>query len=166
MEPHEKAPNKSATGEKVRGRPFTKNDPRRGTSSGRPKKSVTWKEAEDALREAIPRLMLMSKKDLKLLLEANPTGAEMLAAKYIHEHVPHTVERFLGKTPTPLTGVDGKPLIPEAAAPILPPLDFSKMSEAQLDRLIEATAAANGRAAAPAPASAPPAADTPPAPGD
>jgi len=132
----------------ARGKPFTKNDPRRGKSPGRPKKSVEWKDAEEELRTAIPRLLLMEKNDLKKLLESNPTGAEMLAAKYLHEHAVEAVNRFLGKTPNVLTGAEGKPLIPPAAIPILPPIDFSgplwegEAGAKRLDEFIAATAAA------------------------
>jgi hypothetical protein len=150
----------------ARGRPFPKGVS--GNRGGRPKKTVTWREAEDALREAIPRLMLMDKKDLKLLLEANPTGAEMLAAKYIHEHPIATVDRMLGKTVTPLSGVDGKPLIPDAPAALVPALDMSKWTERQVDNYIAATAQAHGAsvsaaAPAPAPEPAPEVAAAPPA---
>lgn len=127
-----------------KGKPFTKNDPRSalGRGGGRPKKSVTWKEAEDALREALPRILLMPKNELARLLAENPTGAEMIAAKYLHENVPATVNRFLGKTPDVLTGKDGAPLIPAAAAPVLPPLNFTGWDSLQIDKFIAATAAA------------------------
>lgn len=136
------------------GRPFTKNDPRAAAGrklAGRKPKSVEWRDAEKALREAIPRLLLMQKNDLQNLLASNPTGVEMLAAKYVMEHIPDTVNRFLGRTPNVLTGKDGEPLIPAPPAPMLPPIDFSKMTEEQLDRFIEATAQANRKAAEPSP---------------
>lgn len=119
------------------GRPFTANDPRRLLAvglGGRPKKSVTWKEAEDALREAIPRLLLMSADELKKLLEKNPTGAERLAADYIRENVAAAVDKFLGKTATPITGKEGAPLIPSA-----PLMDVSKFTVDELLKIIEAT---------------------------
>ena len=127
-----------------RGRPFTKNDPRAAkgrAKGGRPKKSVSWKEAENALREAIPRILLMPKDDVAKLLKANPTGAEMLAAKYIHEHATEAVNRFLGRIPSEITGKDGAPLIPDAPAPVLPPMDFTGWKSKQIDKFIEATKA-------------------------
>lgn len=120
---------------------FVKNDPRR-SPGGRPKKTTSWKEAEDALREAIPRILMMEKNALTQLLASNPTGVEMLAAKYIHEHVPQTVDKFLGKTPNVLTGADGKDLIPTPPAPILPPIDFANFKPEQIDSFIAATASA------------------------
>ena len=123
---------------KVVGKPFTKDDPRR-SPGGRPKKTVSWKKAEDKLREAIPRLLLMPKKKREKLIADNPTGAEMLAAKYIEEYTPQAVDRFLGKVPTEFTGKDGSPLIPKASMPILPPMDFSGWKPEQIDRFIAAT---------------------------
>ena len=105
---------------------------------GRPKKTVEWRRAENALREAIPRILLMKKDMLQRLLQSNPTGAEMLAAKYIHEHVPAAVDRLLGKTPNELTGQGGKPLI--TAQPVLPAINFTDWTEEQIDRFIEKTA--------------------------
>lgn len=98
--------------------------------SGRPKKSVTWKKAEHALREALPRLLLMPKDKMREILEANPTGAEVLAALYIREHVVEAVNRFLGKTPDVITGEDGLPLIPAA-----PALDLGKWTPLALEAL-------------------------------
>lgn len=124
-----------------RGKPFTKGDPRAAMGrnlSGRPKKSVTWKHAEDALREAVPRLLMMEKNALQRLLQANPTGVEMLAAKYIHEHAVEAVNRFLGKitehVKSEVTGKDGAPLMLSA-----PLIDFSKFSPEEIRKLIEAT---------------------------
>ncbi len=145
---------------------FTKGDPRILAGhkvSGRPKKSVVWKKAENKLREALPRLLLMEKNDLQALLASNPNGAEMLAAKYIHEHVVEAVNRFLGKPPTPLTGADGDPLIPEQTAPVLPVLSFRDMTEEEVDRFIAATAAARRAASMPSPDAPQKAADPPPA---
>lgn len=124
-----------------KGRPFTKNDPRsaKGRGSGRPKKSVTWKKAETALREAFPRLLMMDDIKLEKFLKSNPTGVEIVAARYIKENLKETVDRFLGKTPNVLTGQDGSPLIPEQKAPVLAPIDFSKWSSKQIDRFIENT---------------------------
>ena len=124
---------------KRRGRPFKKNDPRINPGPGRPKKSVTWKKAEEELRKAIPRLLLMTEVELQGFLKKNPTGVETLAARYIDEHLMATVDRFLGKTPNILTGKDGDPLIPEQKAPVLPPIDFSKWKPSQIDRFIENT---------------------------
>ena len=80
-----------------KGKPFVKGDPRRA-KTGRPKKTASWKAAENELRGAIPRVLMMEKNALAALLRDNPTGAEMVAAKLIHEHVPEAVNRFLGKT--------------------------------------------------------------------
>ncbi len=118
------------------GRKFTKGDPRTKLG-GRKKKTVEWKEAEDALREALPRILMMERNELQQLLASNPTGIEMLAAKFIHESPNKAVERFLGKMPEILTGKDGAPLIPAAPAPQL--IDFSKVPVDQLLKLIQAT---------------------------
>jgi len=107
-----------------------------GNPGGRKPKTTAWREAEDVLREALPRLLLMNKNDLRQMLDSNPTGAEMLAAKYIHEHATEAVNRFLGKTPNVLTGAEGKPLIPEPSGP---QIDWTKFSEKKLLALIEAT---------------------------
>ena len=88
---------------KPRGKPFQKGN----KGGGRKKKTVTWKAAEEMLREAIPRVLMMSKNELALLLQANPTGAEMVAAKFIHEETTETVNRFLGKVPNIVTGDGG-----------------------------------------------------------
>lgn len=85
----------------------------------------------------------MPKNELQQLLASNPTGAEMLAAKYIHEYAPKAVERFLGKMPEILTGADGAPLIPAAANPIMPAIDFSNWKPEQIDAFIDATARAS-----------------------
>jgi hypothetical protein len=141
-----------------RGKPFVKDDPRRGKSSGRPKKSVNWKAAEELLREALPRVLSMERNELRALLESNPTGAEMLAAKFLHEEPTKAVERFLGKMPTVLTGAEGAPLIPAAPAPVLPPLDFTHWTPAQIDKFIERTGATTAPPAAPPPPTPPTAA--------
>ena len=124
-----------------KGKPFTKNDPRasKGRGAGRPKKTVTWKKAETALREAFPRILLMDEISLVKLLKSNPTGVEIVAAKYIKEYLPALVDRFLGKTPNVLTGKDGDPLIPEQKVPVLPMLDLSILTKKQLDKFIENT---------------------------
>lgn len=126
---------------KPRGKPFTKNDPRssKGRGAGRPKKTVTWKKAEVDLRQAFPRLLLMTSVELKNLLSKNPKVFEMVAAKYIEDYPTATVDRFLSKIPNILTGEGGQPLIPEQKAPVLPPIDFSKWSPKQIDRFIENT---------------------------
>ena len=110
---------------------------------GPKKKSVTWLEAEELLRAAIPRLLKMPKNELARLLQENPTGAEMVAAKFIHEHAPEVVNRFLGRMPNVLTGAEGAPLMPAAppAAP-LPPISFIGWTAPQIDAFIAATAAA------------------------
>ena len=56
-----------------KGKPFTKNDPRsaKGRGAGRPKKSVTWKKAEEELRKAIPRLLLMTEDEREKILKKN-----------------------------------------------------------------------------------------------
>lgn len=102
---------------------------------GRPKKTVTWKQAEKALREALPRLLLMPASELGLLLGKDPTGAEKLAADYINENVSAAVDKFLGKTPKQITGKDGEPLIP----PPKIPMDLSRFTIDELLKLIEAT---------------------------
>lgn len=107
-------------------------------TGGRPKKSVVWKVAEDALREALPRILLMRKNDLQRLLQSNPSGAEMLAAKYLHEHVPQAVDKFLGKTPSVLIGQRGKP--PITVQPPLPSISFTDWTAEQIDRFIDITA--------------------------
>lgn len=126
-----------------RGKPFTKGNP----GGGRPKKSVSWKQAEEELRDAMPRILLLPKNELSQLLMDNPTGVEMLAAKYLHEHVSEAVNRFLGKTPHVLTGKDGEPLIPKGALPVLPALDFSSWKPEQVNAFIKATAEASKKAA-------------------
>lgn len=128
-----------------KGKPFSKGDPRAAKGrgkGGRPKKTVTWKQAETELREAMPRVLLMTKNDLQNMLASNPTGSEMLAAKYIMEHVPDAVNRFLGKTPNVLTGKDGKDLIPKPPTPILPIMSFDGWTPDQIDDFIKATSAA------------------------
>lgn len=115
-----------------------------GNPGGLKPKSTSWKKAEDLLREALPRLLMMEKNKLQQLIQSNPTGAEMLAAKYLHEHAVEAVNRFLGKPATPLTGADGKDLIPATPAPILPTLDFSgpHWTPEALAAFIDATRAA------------------------
>lgn len=141
MEPHKTLPTvpeaepKKLTGQ-LRGlRPYKKGQS--GNPSGGKKKTTSWKEAEDLLRDAIPRLLKMEKNALANLLRSNPNGAEMLAAKYIHEHAVEAVNRFLGKTPdkvqAEMTGKDGAPLNPPAL------IDFSKLTADELIKLIEAT---------------------------
>lgn len=130
--------------DKVIGRPFTKNDPRRGKSPGRPKKTVTWREAEDLLRATVPLLIVMSDKELKALMNAGPGVAEQIAIAYIQEHPVEVINRFLGKTATPITGADGKPFMPPSASPVtfnLPPIDFSGplWTAERLDKFIELT---------------------------
>lgn len=121
------------------GVPFTKNDPRRGKSPGRPKKSVTWKQAEEALREALPRMIMLTDKERAALVKAGATGAELLAMRYIDEETAETVDRFLGKTPKVLTGANGAPLIPKPVGALLPLMSFEGWTPAQIDRFIEST---------------------------
>lgn len=85
-----------------------------GNPGGRKPKSVHWKQAEEALREALPRILMMKKSALQKLLANDPTGVEMLAYKYVLEHETETVNRFLGKTPDNINaeigGRDGSPI--------------------------------------------------------
>ncbi len=76
----------------------------------------------------------MTTDELQRVLKENPTGAERLAADYIREHVAAAVDKFLGKTPTQITGKDGAPLMPAA-----PAMDFSRYTSEELLKLIEAT---------------------------
>lgn len=76
-------------------KPFKKGQS--GNPSGLRKKTTAWKNAEEALREALPRILMMEKNKLQILLQSNPNGIEMLAAKYVHEHPIECVNRFLGK---------------------------------------------------------------------
>lgn len=119
-----------------RGIPFTKNDARRGKSPGRPRKSVSWKAAEDALREAIPRILMLSAADLEAHIKSKPNGADLLAIRYIEENPSEVVNRFLGKVANVLTGEGGKPLIP---ASIGPQLSFEGWTATQIDAFITAT---------------------------
>lgn len=93
----------------------------------------------DELRLTIVRLLAMEKNDLTELLKGNPTGVEMLAAKYIHENAVEAVNRFLGKVTEKfsgeLTGKDGAPLVPTSA----PVIDFSKFKPDEIRKIIEAT---------------------------
>lgn len=137
--------------DKPRGKPFTKDDPRRGKSPGRPRKTVEWKTAEDELRAALPRLMMMSAKELKDLVKNGLSVVDELAIAYIREHPVEAVNRFIGKPATPLTGADGKPLIPPAAPAVnvnLPAMDFSSplWTPEALAKFIDATAAAGKKA--------------------
>lgn len=68
-----------------------------GNPSGRPKKSTNWRKAEDVLREAIPRLLLMTRSEIAKEMAAEPNGAIMLAHRYVEEHTVEAVNRFLGK---------------------------------------------------------------------
>lgn len=111
-----------------------------GNPGGRAKKTVTWKEAEAALREAVPRLLLLTTAELTALWRSpEATGAEKLAMTYIREHAVEAVNRFLGKVTDSfkgeLTGKDGAPLH-AAAAPLI---DFSKFTPEAIRALIEAT---------------------------
>jgi hypothetical protein len=94
----------------------------------------------ETLRLAIVRILSMDKEGVRVLLSGNPTGAEMLAAKYVHEHPTEAVNRFLGKTPdvikSELTGKDGAPLVPAKK------VDLSDLSDEKLDKLIAAAATA------------------------
>lgn len=118
---------------------FIKNDPRIKLGhglAGRKKTPPEWKEMAEEMRLTIVRLLALEKNALQDLLKANPTGVEMVAAKYIHEHPIETVNRFLGKSPdivkAELTGADGKPLIPDSEA-------FKALTTQQLLALIELT---------------------------
>lgn len=126
---------------------FKPGDPRTKLG-GRPKKTVAWKDAEDELRATIPRILAMTKNDLEKCLKDNPNGYEMLAAKFVVESPKAAVERFLGKMPQVLTGAEGAPLVPAQPAPIIPPMDFKGWKPEQVDKFIEATAAAVARAGA------------------
>ena len=124
----------------ARGKPFTKGDPRIAQGhkvAGRKKTPPEWKEMADELRLTIVRLLSLEKNDLTLLLQSNPTGVEMLAAKYIHENAVEAVNRFLGKVEDrikqELTGKDGASFNPPAL------LDLSKLTPEELLKLIEAT---------------------------
>jgi hypothetical protein len=107
-----------------------------GNPSGLKKKTVTWKAAEDLLRTALPRIMLMTEEELKKFLKDSPKGAEMLALKYVREYPTKCVDRFLGKVADVLTGADGMPLIPSPPQPVLPPMDFSGWTPDQVERFI------------------------------
>jgi hypothetical protein len=133
--------------DKPRGRPFTGiNDPRRGKSPGRPRKTVEWKEAEEHLRSTIPLLLMMTEKDLREFIKGEITVGERLAIDYIRESPVEAINRMLGKIPTPLTGAEGKPLIPNPVPAVnvnLPAIDFSApmWTAERLDQFIMATAA-------------------------
>lgn len=124
------------------GKPFPPG--KSGNPSGRPKKTVTWKAAEDLLRATIPILVMMTDKELRELMKRGPSVAEALAIAYIQEHPIEAVNRFLGKPATPLTGGDGAPLIPApvpSTTNVFPPLDFAHplWTPERLDKFIEAT---------------------------
>lgn len=133
-----------------------------GNPSGRPKKTVKWAEAEAALRAAIPLVMLMTKSQLQKALADDPTGALILAAKFVHESPAKAVERFLGKVPQELTGANGTPLVPPSAPLVA---NFSGWSTQQIEAFVRATAEAKKAPAAPTTpaASDPPPPSTPPA---
>ena len=120
---------------------FVKGDPRIN-AGGRPKKPEIWDKAEQALLEAVPRLLLMHKNELQAHLASNPPMHDVLAARFISECPKDAINRFLGKVPLPLTGAEGAPLIPEPKAPLIPPLDFSTWKPEQIERFIDATGAA------------------------
>jgi hypothetical protein len=114
-----------------------------GNPGGRPKKTVTWQQAEDALREALPRVLLMTETERRELIKANPTGAESLAIKFYEEVPARAIERFLGKMAQPLTGANDSPLIPNSSAilPVIAPMDFKGWTKEQVDEFIKATGA-------------------------
>ena len=125
-----------------------------GNPGGRPPKTVTWKEAEVATREAVAHVMLMTDAEVKTLQSSKTTvEAERLALAYIREHPVETINRFLGKTPDVImsepTGKDGDKLMLEYVMGIL--------TTEQLERLIEATNPPNMKPPAPPAAPALPA---------
>lgn len=81
----------------------------------------------------------MERSELTALLQGKPTGAEMLAAKYLHEYVPQSIERFLGKVKdvvqSEVTGANGEPLIPAAT------ISLAGLNKADLGRFIAAAEA-------------------------
>lgn len=142
-----------------RGKPFTKNDPRRQNSKGgRPRKTVTWKEAEDTLRAAVPELLLMTEAEITATMKDPKTVlAYSLAYKYINEEPKAAVDKFLGKTPTVFMGPNGAPLVPTPGPGVgLPPIDFKNWSPKQIDKYLELLAPAKV-SGAPAAVALPPA---------
>lgn len=125
---------------------FKKGDPR-ARMGGRKKKTVEWKVAEDALRQAIPLVMMMTEEQLEQALGENPIMAFKLAAEYLKESPDRAVERFLGRMPQTLVGAEGKPLIPAQTSP-LPPIDFNSplWTPEKLDAFIASTQAAASKA--------------------
>ncbi|MEK7859300.1 MAG: hypothetical protein AAB320_09190 [Elusimicrobiota bacterium] len=109
-----------------------------GNPGGRPRKTPEWRRAEEALREAIPRIMAMKKNALQQLLANNPIGVEMIAARYLHECVPQVVDRFLGKTPVAVSGKDDQALIPDCPATPPASIDFAGWTSEMVDKFIEA----------------------------
>jgi hypothetical protein len=122
-----------------RGRPFEKNDPRRGKSSGRRKLTFSEKNARAAVLEALWQFAQMTKDELQTILKNNPTGAQVLAGHAIlgDKHVSEALNRLLGKVRDALDLTsDGGPL-----GPVAPPIviNCAEIPDDKLKLLIAAT---------------------------
>lgn len=117
------------------GRPFVKNDPRRGPG-GRPRQHPKHSVVGMEIQDAIIKILQMTKDKAIIYMQKNPTLIDTTAWKYINDYPSDVVDRFCGRVPQPqeITGRDGEPLIPSPVAHINLDKLTADQIEAQLAR--------------------------------
>ena len=118
------------------GKPFTKNDPRRGPG-GRPKEHPKKGKLAAQLWDALIKLAQMKKEAAEKFMKGNPPMYYIMAWKYMTEYTTESWDRVCGRilNKSEFTGLDGQPLNPPPAPSTK--FDLSKLTREQLDKFIE-----------------------------
>ena len=134
-----------------------------GNPGGRPKVTLSEKNARAAVEEALWQFAQMTKEELQEIMKKNPTGAQILAAHAIlgDKHVPEALNRILGKVRDALDVTSGGKPIKQAPGITI---NCAEIPDEKLKLLIKATDQVPAAKAQPAPAAGEAPAAPPPAP--
>ena len=132
-----------------------------GNPGGRPKVTLSEKNARAAVEEALWQFAQMTKEELQEIMKGNPTGAQVLAAHAIlgDKHVPEALNRILGKVRDSLDLTSGGKPIKQAPGITI---NCAEIPDEKMKLLIKATDPVPAAKAQVAPAAAEAPAEPPP----